>query len=531
MARKSNLIEILAITAIVFLASVVRLVRLDTLPPSLYWEEVALGYDAYSIVETGKDYHGNPYPLVAFPSFGDYKPSLYFYITAISMAILGPTDYAIRLPSALAGIIAVGLLYLISKKLGFSKKVSMLASFILSIMPMAIQFSRAAFEVNVAVTLMMAGIMCLLASQKKPSFMIAAAVFLSLSMYAYHGLRVIAPLLTLGFYVISYAKYSIKYVVIGFICAFILILPILKNVTDIQVNQRFSETSFISVSTAVQETNALREYFGNSLLSRVVFHRYWWWTGEAIANYMKNFSPNFLFMIGDENPRHGVKDFGPLYHWQALALLAGLYGMLTIKQKGVLSLFVWILVSPLATMMTKTNPHTLRMLAIAPAFALLSAWGLSVVIERVAYKKWLIGGIALIIVAEACMFGHAYAIHYPTESAPDWQYGYRQAIDYVEKNKKPNQKIYMTRDYGRPSIYALWYGKYEPKSIQDSDPSVKKDQQELLEFGQYAFALTGEYESGSLVVTAGEKGINGGKKIETITFPNGQVAFEIYEAP
>jgi 4-amino-4-deoxy-L-arabinose transferase-like glycosyltransferase len=445
------------------------------------------------------------------------------------MAILGATDFAIRFPSALSGVIAVVLLYFIGKNLGYTKKVSLLASFILSIMPMAIQFSRAAFEVNLAVTLMMAGILCMLVAQKKPYIMLMAVVFFSASMYTYHGLRIIAPLLALGLFVGNFRNYALKYVGVSFAIALLFIFPILSNMKNVAVNQRFAETSLFSVSSAVTETNALRERFGNTLVARIVFHRYWWWGGEMVANYLQNFSPNFLYMKGDENPRHGVRDFGPLYHWQALAILGGIYGMLKVKHRGTKNLVMWMLVVPLATMMTKTNPHTLRMLPIAPAFALLSAWGLSVVCREFPWKKWLVGGTAIIIMVEAYMFGHAYILHYPTESAADWQYGYRQAVEYVESIKSPTQKIYFTRDYGRPSIYALWYGKYAPAEIQKQDASMKKDQQELLAFGQYDFVAEGQYEPGSLVVTALGKGVASSTKRNTIFFPNGLVAFEVYE--
>ena len=84
--------------SILLVAASLRLVALSTNPPSTYWDETSLGYDAYSLLKTGKDYHGNPFPILAFPSFGDYKPSLYFYAIVPFMAVLGTTTLAIRLP-------------------------------------------------------------------------------------------------------------------------------------------------------------------------------------------------------------------------------------------------------------------------------------------------------------------------------------------------------------------------------------------------------------------------------------------------
>ena len=52
--------------SILILALLLRVLRLDQLPPSLYWEEVAIGYDAYSILKTAKDHHGNFLPVCIF---------------------------------------------------------------------------------------------------------------------------------------------------------------------------------------------------------------------------------------------------------------------------------------------------------------------------------------------------------------------------------------------------------------------------------------------------------------------------------
>src|SRR5437868_2226536 len=102
---------------IVIAASFRRLYKLDSVPPSPYWEETALGYDAYSIAKTGKDFHGNPYPLLSFPSFGDYNTSGYFYVLAPVVNILGINTIAVRLPSAVAGIVSTILLFYIGKDL------------------------------------------------------------------------------------------------------------------------------------------------------------------------------------------------------------------------------------------------------------------------------------------------------------------------------------------------------------------------------------------------------------------------------
>src|SRR6185436_14197568 len=91
------------ISLIVLLAFVLGLVNLASVPPSLNWDEVSHGYNAYSILKTGKDEWGFTLPTI-FRAYGDYKLPVYIYLTAISEFFFGLTPLAVRLVSILAGI-------------------------------------------------------------------------------------------------------------------------------------------------------------------------------------------------------------------------------------------------------------------------------------------------------------------------------------------------------------------------------------------------------------------------------------------
>ena len=89
--------------AIVFLAAFLRFFHLGTNPPSLYWDEASIAYNAYAILKAGIDEHGTSFPITHFLAYGDAKPPLYIYATTLSLAIFGLSEFAIRFPSALAG--------------------------------------------------------------------------------------------------------------------------------------------------------------------------------------------------------------------------------------------------------------------------------------------------------------------------------------------------------------------------------------------------------------------------------------------
>ncbi|MFC1654145.1 ArnT family glycosyltransferase [Patescibacteria group bacterium] len=501
MERKSNISKNkLILLGVVLLAAVIRTYKVDSFPPSLYWEEAALGYDSYSIVKTGKDYHGNTLPIVSFPSFGDHKPSLYFYVAAPFIWTLGLNELAIRLPSVIAGIVAVYFIYKLARIQKLKEGTAILASFLLAISPWHIQLSRAAFEVNLAATLLLVGMYFLIKAQRKPNQIYVSSIILSLSMYAYHGLRIIAPLLAIATYLLYRKKYKFNKIIPALIVSLVLISPILINIKNPTVNQRLKETSYFTQSKAVEITNEYREKYNNSFLSRVIFHRYWFWSGELIENYFKNFTPNFLFIQGDKNTRHQTGEFGLLYHWEIISLFAAVIFLQKRRNKNMSLFIVWILVAPIPSMLTKTNPHTLRLFPGVFAFTILSAYGAEY-LRNIINKKKLLKLIAFFIIfTEFYAFTHYYFKHYPTNTSQDWQYGYKQVVEYTEENKEKYDKIYFTRDFGRPSIYVLFYGKYDPKNIQSIEPTLKKDQQELLEFDKYVFGNPPPQATNALIV-------------------------------
>src|SRR3990167_8200568 len=141
---------------IIILAFVLRFWKLDSYP-ALNADEAAIGYNAYSLLETGKDEHGNPWPI-HFQSFNDYKPGLYFYLVLPFVKFIGLSEWAVRIPGAALGVATVYLIYLLTKEL-FKDNQSritnhespaIIASLFLAISPWHIHFSRGGWEVNVS---------------------------------------------------------------------------------------------------------------------------------------------------------------------------------------------------------------------------------------------------------------------------------------------------------------------------------------------------------------------------------------------
>ncbi|SRR5258708_1800585 len=145
--------------SLIFLLSIgIRYYQFTKVPLGLYIDDVSIGYNAASILNTGKDEYGVRLPF-ALKAFGEYKMPVYIYLTSLSIAAFGVNDFAVRFPSLLFSILTIVVFYLLLKELvevdsTFLPKKNrniflLLGTFLFGISPWHVMLSRAGFEVTV----------------------------------------------------------------------------------------------------------------------------------------------------------------------------------------------------------------------------------------------------------------------------------------------------------------------------------------------------------------------------------------------
>src|SRR3989344_9427321 len=120
---------------IVLLSFGLRFAFLTNNPPSLNWDEVSHGYNAYSILKTGKDEWGKSFPITNFRAYGDYPLPLNLYLTIPFVATLGLNEIALRLPHAILGILSIVSVYFLALGITKRKEVGILSAFLAVIDP------------------------------------------------------------------------------------------------------------------------------------------------------------------------------------------------------------------------------------------------------------------------------------------------------------------------------------------------------------------------------------------------------------
>ncbi|MBI4029179.1 MAG: glycosyltransferase family 39 protein, partial [Candidatus Blackburnbacteria bacterium] len=132
--------------AIIFLIALfLRVINLASVPVGLHGDEASIGYNAYSLLKTGKDQDGHFLPL-SFDQFGDFRAAGYGYLDIPFVALFGLNAFAVRLPAALFGSLTIIIFYFFLLELFENKSIALIGSFLLAILPWHINISRASSE-------------------------------------------------------------------------------------------------------------------------------------------------------------------------------------------------------------------------------------------------------------------------------------------------------------------------------------------------------------------------------------------------
>lgn len=474
---RSFLIKNWLLLSIIALAFCLRFANLASVPPSLYWDEASLGYNAYSILKTGHDEHQKFLPLTNFAAYGDYKPPLYIYATVPSIAIFGLNEFSIRFPSALFGSLTVLLTYFLTRKLfpdgprfkfkSLIADVPITATLLLAISPWHLQFSRGAFEANLGLFFSTLGIFLFFKFAQGSQFWILPSVLSFLAgMYTFTGQRLFVPFILIILFIQFYKKIlkSWKFTLLSVFIFGIIFYPLyVFSTKTIEGKLRFDEVTIFKDLDPINKSIEHRELDGFSTWANLMHNRRFYQGTQYLEHYFDAFNPKFLLTSGDVNPRLSIQEVGELYYMEALLMIFGLYFLFKNKQRNRWFLILWLMASPLGPATARETPHALRMIHILPTFQILAGFGLLSLFQVIKFKKTLIALVSIGLFLNFAYYLHMYYVHYPIMYAGEWQYGYKQAVIEAKKLEDSVDQIVVTKALGRPYIYFLLYGEVDPR--------------------------------------------------------------------
>lgn len=428
------------LSLIIVVATFLRLYKLGSLPISLFGDEVDVAYHAISLITTGRDYMGHFLPTY-IQSLTEFRAPLLMYITAPFVGLFGSSPFVVRLPVALLGIASIYFLYLLAKKLFKSESVALLAAFFLAVTPWHIHYSRASFEVVPLIFLLLLGTYLFV---KEKYF--AGLVPFVLTFYTYSTANIFTPLLGIGFLAIYRPKLDLRRNWFRLILPLILVLPIVSNIFFGQAADRFKGISIFNDPKIIEGIILQRTdpWVAKSSLEVFFHNKYFAYATAFGQNYLKAFSPEFLFLQGDPNFRQSIGGQGELL-WIVLPLL--LYGFFVlfknIKEKSSLLIAFWLLIAPIASSLTQDGGnHATRLFLMIPPLVIISSLGFSKLIKKTKSIYLILAVLSLFVF---CLgnFWHRYSAHYRFESATMWQAGYSEIFTQLKPYLAGGHNIYI----------------------------------------------------------------------------------------
>jgi len=540
--KKSTLI----LAFILLLAALVRLTALDRFPSGLNADEAAIGYNAWSLLQTGKDEHGVSWPLV-FRSFDDYKPPLYFYLTLPFVRFIGLNVWAVRLPSAILGVASVYLLFLLIKELfPEEKKLPLISALLLTLSPWHIHFSRGGWEVNVALFFILLSLLSLIKACQKPIYIFLFGFSSVAALYSYHSARIILPLLVLSLSLVFFKDTirlfqlpRLKFTLVSLVVSLALLLPLASQMLSKEGQSRFSGVSVFSDEGPLWQALELRRnHEKETFFVKLIHNRYLSYSLRIAKNYLSHFSPRFLFVTGDEIARSKVPGMG-----QSLVVLfpffaLGLISLLKINTPGKKLILLWFLISPLAAALTFQAPHALRAQNMVIPLTLITALGVASVFAYLAQLHKIILSCVLVLFFlilsyDFAYYYHAYFLHYPKELPFAWQYGFDQIAAYTKENYDKYDKIIISDRYDQPYILMAFFLQYPPQTLQKELVMTPRDKfgfSTVRQFGKFEFRriiFTEDRKIKNSLIIAADEGVDEKNIVHTIYDPAGNPMYRL----
>jgi 4-amino-4-deoxy-L-arabinose transferase-like glycosyltransferase len=424
----------------------------------MYGDELTMVYDTYSISKTGMDATGQKFPLTF--KMGAGRPAGYIYFSVPFVYLFGPTVWGVRALSLISGLGIILLMYFLGKKL-FGEKVGIIASFLAAISPWDIYLSRGGFEAHFALFLALLGITAFLYKKY-----IGWAIAWGIAVLTYPTFKLTLPLLFLILLWFSGFRKLVKdkVFIIGLIVLLFFGGIVAKETLTAGSEQRFLSLNIFADERVTQNLIQRVSYERNistlpEFIKPIFINREIEYSRILMEDYIENISPHFLFLRGDGNPRHNPGEMGMLFLVDLPLIIAGLIFLWREKKNEAVFLTIWILITPLATMLM-SQTHGLRNNLMLPPLLVIISFALSKIPKKYAYPA-----VSIMIFQLAYILIRVYTIA-PAKFASFWSAeAKRIAITAIQSQKEGDKVLLNVNKIDNIEYAYEVYAKLDPELV------------------------------------------------------------------
>lgn len=522
-----------------------RLPFISTVPSGFHADEVSFLLNARALWETGRDEDNRLFPLT-LNSYIDPKPALFSYFQIPFVAVLGPTVLAARLPSVIAGVLSILVVFWIFKRLKY-ERLGMIVAGVLAFSPWHIVVTRATQEVIFAALFCVVAIAFLVEYLRKPQkvFLVLFGLNAFLSLYFYHSMKIFLPLMIFTWIVFLWRAKKIKLRQAAVIFAAVVIAFVLSLAVQ-ESNSRFAAVGFLNndqPKIQITESISAATPFANRFVLRFFYNKPVMYAQSVLSEYLAYFSPDFLFFSGGEPKRYQVPKHGLLYLIEVPLLLIGLF--VSIRKKHPLLPFVLttLFIAPIPAALTfLETPSTIRSFPLVVAMAFFVAVGVESLVTNKA--KWRYLALAVLLPVFAWQLGYFWmqfsvqqAVYQPwSRNSP-----YTVIAQLVKTHESKYQKIRVANDL-RPLYAYFALEDLIPISTIQQNPLIRN--QEVSQLGKFEFTRNhcsfGEMNAQTLYIaesgcrpkfndSAAENKSGHLEVVESVTYDDGTLVYELLE--
>jgi hypothetical protein len=491
---------------------VLRTVALERVPAGFNQDEACNGYDAYSLLRTGRDHHGNFLP-VAIQAFNDYRMPLFDYSLVVPLGLFGLRPASVRLGAALWGIVDMLAVAAVACMI-IGLRGAAVAVALLAISPWHLPISRFGHEaITAAATTSLAAAAFFIALRlRRGRWLLVSGLMFGLSLYSY----AITKAFVLPFMAWTAAIYW-------------------RELTQLR-KYALAALMIIAIS-AIPQTWALWRHYPQ-MMARYhtvsVLGLPWPLRLRLIEQgLLFDFSPHFLFLAGSPEVDLHPPGYGQLLAAQASMVFLALCALFSPRFRRVtIFLLGWLAIAALTAVIILPAGHPLHTLLMLTPLTLLCALGMVFLFDLSSASR-----LARLVVAAAILgatgfqgagFVRFYFRDYPPLTTYEFQSGLGEAVQYAA-NLGPGPVV-ITDNTNQPYIYLLFFTKYPPARFQHEPVTQSKGLfAPVVRFDRYYFADPQlgyqKLEHGVFVFTGWES--TPAKPVYTIRSPSGQVAYQV----
>jgi len=491
-------IELVCLIFIISIGIFLRFFQLSSVPPGLYQDETALGYNAYSILQTGKDEHGEIFPIY-FESFGDFKLPVYIYLTVVSVALFGLTEFAIRFPSALFGSLTLLSAFFLIRQITVNTRLTLLLSALLAINPWHLFFSRAGFEVNVGLFFAVTGTWFLIkAIHQRVHYVLYTLAFLCffLAAYSYNVSRILAPMLLLVFSILYTKSKTNKQKALFIIIPLLLLSSIM--LLSLTVSSGGTTTNIIGGGDSLVNAIELRSYMIQmpDIVEKLFFSSPAQYIKQYIENIIGFLSPAFLFVSGSSHGNHGIATTGQFYLFEFFTVILGIFIGIRTKEKLAQFAGLWLLTTLAVIGVSNQAPHATRGFFLVLPLTCFSTLGLFSIFQYLHSRLsqrfiWIIPVflVGIFVTMQVVQYFSSYYYRFPAVYAKQWRSQDKAVNLYLQGIEKEYDRIIIDQNANLIYTSLLFYQKYSPSQLHATQIRELKNKE-----GYYGVDKIGTYE-------------------------------------